>query len=57
MKRPPELPRFVQRFLRTGVNRRTRLLVYALHRWLDRRRLTLAECEIHSIVNAETAAS
>ena len=43
MKRPPELPRFAQRFLRAGVNRRTRLLVYSLHRWLDRRRLTLAE--------------
>jgi site-specific recombinase XerD len=43
MKRPCELPRFAQRFLRTGVNRRTRLLVYSLHRWLDRRRLTLAE--------------
>lgn len=43
MKRPPELPRFAQRFLQTGVSRRTRLLVYALHRWLDRRQLTLAE--------------
>jgi site-specific recombinase XerD len=43
MKRPPELPRFAQRFLRTGVNRRVRLLVYSLHRWLERRRLTMAE--------------
>src|ERR1044071_9575470 len=43
MKQPFELPRFAQRFLRTGVNRRTRLLVCSLHRWLDRRRLTLAE--------------
>jgi len=43
MKRPPELPPFTQRFLKTGVNRRTRLLVYSLHRWLNQRRLTLAE--------------
>ena len=43
MKRPVELPQCAQRFLRTGVNRRTRLLVYSLHRWLDQRRLTLAE--------------
>lgn len=43
MKRPVELPQCAQRFLRTGVNRRTRLLVCSLHRWLDRRRLTLAE--------------
>src|SRR5690349_20265615 len=43
MKRPPELPRCAQRFLQTGVNRRTRLLVYSLHRWLNRRGLTLAE--------------
>ena len=43
MKQPPELPRFSQRFLQTGVNRRTRLLVYSLHRWLDQRGLTLAE--------------
>src|ERR1043165_5181748 len=43
MKRPVELPQCAQRFLRTGVNRRTRLLVCSLHRWLDRRRLTLPE--------------
>ena len=43
MKQPFELPRCAQRFLRTGVNRRTCLLVCSLHRWLDRRRLTLAE--------------
>jgi len=43
MKRPPKLPPFIQRFLQTGVSRRARLLVYSLHRWLDRRRLTLAE--------------
>jgi site-specific recombinase XerD len=43
MKRPPELPPFTRRFLRTGVHRRARLLVYSLHRWLDQRRLTLAE--------------
>ena len=39
----PALPDSAQRFLRTGVRRRRRLLVYALHRWLARRRLTLAE--------------
>jgi site-specific recombinase XerD len=39
----PELPRFTHRFLRARDHRRTRLLVYALHRWLDRRRITLAE--------------
>jgi site-specific recombinase XerD len=43
VKLPPDLPRFAQRFLRADVNRRSRLLIYALHRWLDRRRLTLAE--------------
>lgn len=43
MKLPPDLPSFARRFLRAGVNRRSRLLIYALHRWLDRRRLTLAE--------------
>jgi len=47
MKRPSELPQCAQRFLRTGVNRRTRLLVCSLHRWLDRRRLTLAELTPH----------
>jgi site-specific recombinase XerD len=40
---PLELPPFAHRFLRTLDHRRTRLLVYALHRWLDRRRITLAE--------------
>jgi len=30
-------------FLEASVNRRSRLFIYALHRWLDRRRLTLAE--------------
>src|SRR6185369_11717455 len=43
VKLPPDLPSFARRFLRAGVNRRSRLLIYALHRWLDRRRLTLAE--------------
>jgi site-specific recombinase XerD len=43
MKRAPQLPPFAQRFLRTSVHRRVRLLVYSLHRWLDRRRLTMAE--------------
>jgi site-specific recombinase XerD len=43
MKRSPALPSFTRRFLRTGVNRRARLLVCSLHRWLDRRQLTLAE--------------
>jgi site-specific recombinase XerD len=38
-----ELPPLTRRFLRNLDHRRTRLLVYALHRWLDRRRLTLAE--------------
>jgi site-specific recombinase XerD len=40
---PLDLPPFTHRFLRTLDHRRTRLLVYALHRWLDRRRITLAE--------------
>jgi site-specific recombinase XerD len=40
---PLKLPSFTHRFLRTLDHRRTRLLVYALHRWLDRRRITLAE--------------
>jgi len=40
---PPDLPPFARRFLRAGVKRRSRLLIYTLHRWLDRRRLTLAE--------------
>jgi site-specific recombinase XerD len=40
---PLKLPPFTHRFLRTLDHRRTRLLVYALHRWLDRRRITLAE--------------
>lgn len=43
MKRLPVLPDSAQRFLRTGVRRRRRLLVYALHRWLARQPLTLAE--------------
>jgi site-specific recombinase XerD len=43
MKPPLELPLFTQRFLRTRPHRRVRLLVYVLHRWLDRRQLTLAE--------------
>jgi site-specific recombinase XerD len=43
MKRPPALPPFTQRFLRTRPHRRVRLLVYVLHRWLDRHQLTLAE--------------
>lgn len=40
---PFELAPFTRRFLRTLDHRRTRLLVHALHRWLDRRRMTLAE--------------
>jgi site-specific recombinase XerD len=40
---PGELPPFTRRFLQTLDHRRTRLLVHALHRWLDRRRITLAE--------------
>jgi len=43
MKQLPALPESTRRFLRTGVRRRRRLLVYAFHRWLARRRLTLAE--------------
>jgi len=43
MKPPLELPPFTRRFLRTRPHRRVRLLVYVLHRWLDRQRLTLAE--------------
>lgn len=43
MKPPLELPPFAGRFLRTRPHRRVRLLVYVLHRWLDRERLTLAE--------------
>jgi site-specific recombinase XerD len=43
MKPSLELPSFTQRFLRTRPHRRVRLLVYVLHRWLDRRQLTLAE--------------
>ena len=42
MKPPLELPSFAQRFLQTRPHRRVRLLVYVLHRWLDRRQLTLA---------------
>jgi site-specific recombinase XerD len=40
---PLELPPCTRRFLRTLDHRRTRLLVHALHRWLDQRRMTLAE--------------
>lgn len=43
MKQLPALPESTRRFLRTGVRRRRRLLVYAFHRWLAQRRLTLAE--------------
>jgi site-specific recombinase XerD len=43
MKQLPALPESARRFLRTGVRRRRRLLVYAFHRWLERRQLTLAE--------------
>jgi site-specific recombinase XerD len=43
MKPPLKLPRFALRFLRTRPHRRVRLLVYVLHRWLDRQQLTLAE--------------
>src|ERR1700760_3415943 len=43
MKRLPALPASTHRFLRTGVHRRRRLLVYAFHRWLERRQRTLAE--------------
>jgi site-specific recombinase XerD len=43
MKGSCRLPPFTRRFLRTGVRRRARLLVYSLHRWLDRRQLSLAE--------------
>lgn len=43
MKTPPDLPPCARRFLRTGPNRRARLLVQSLHRWLDRRQLPLAE--------------
>src|SRR2546423_11693671 len=43
MKALPELPPFTHRFLRTRPHRRVRLLVYALHRWLDRQQLTLPE--------------
>jgi site-specific recombinase XerD len=43
MKPPLELPLFTQRFLRTPVHRRVRLLVHVLHRWLDRHQLAVAE--------------
>jgi site-specific recombinase XerD len=43
MTTPLKLPPFTHRFLRTRPHRRVRLLVYVLHRWLDRQRLTLAE--------------
>jgi site-specific recombinase XerD len=43
MKKLPVVPDATRRFLRTGVHRRRRLLVYAFHRWLDRRQLALAE--------------
>lgn len=43
MKTPPDLPPCARRFLRTGPNRRARLLVHSLHRWLDRRQLPLSE--------------
>jgi site-specific recombinase XerD len=43
MRRPPELPPFAKRFLRTRPHRRVRLLVYVLHRWLERQQLTLSE--------------
>jgi site-specific recombinase XerD len=43
MKQPPKLLPVTQRFLRTRPHRRVRLLVYVLHRWLDRQQLTLSE--------------
>lgn len=42
MKQLPALPDATRRFL-TGVPRRRRLMVYALHRWLIRQQRTLAE--------------
>jgi len=38
-----ELPRLTQRFLRTTDERKTRSLIFALHRWLDQQQLTVAE--------------
>ena len=38
-----ELPRPARRFLRTTAHPRVQAIVHAFHRWLDRRRLTLAE--------------
>jgi site-specific recombinase XerD len=40
---PLKLPPPARCFLRTFGSRRTRAIVLALHRWLDRRRLTLAD--------------
>jgi site-specific recombinase XerD len=39
----PELPRTTRRFLRTRRGHRARYVVRALHRWLHRRRLSLAD--------------
>lgn len=38
-----ELPRLARRFLQTTAHARVQAIVHAFHRWLDRRRLTLAE--------------
>jgi site-specific recombinase XerD len=38
-----ELPRPARRFLRTTAHSRVQAIVHAFHRWLDRRRLTLAD--------------
>jgi len=43
MKQLPALSESTRRFLRTGIRRRRRLLVYAFHRWLAQQQLTLAE--------------
>lgn len=43
VSRALELPPATQRFLRTARGRRTRSIVRALHRWLERHRLKLAE--------------